>query len=155
MTTIDPTADDAPSLSETETSAAELAIPEETTGEVVTVTLDEPAALALTNRIRGSLVAAHDGLVAAFKGRAWIAMGYKSWHAYCKGEFQDAHMVRLESDQRQEIVAQMRSAGMSTRAIGSALGVSQSTVVTDTSVEQKNYLPRSRDGTESNTSRRR
>jgi IS30 family transposase len=45
--------------------------------------------------------------------------------------FADARMVRLEREQRREIVAEMRSAGMSTRAIGSALGVGNKTVARD------------------------
>ena len=51
--------DNSPILTETE--AAELPAK-----DPVTPKLDAAAARALTNRIRGALVAAHDGLVAAF-----------------------------------------------------------------------------------------
>lgn len=85
----------------------------------------------LTDRIRKTLRVGHDLIVTAFKGRAWAALGYDSWDAYCAGEFAEARMVRLDREQRREIVAEMRGAGMSTRAIASGLGVNHSTVIRD------------------------
>ena len=98
---------------------------------IPTPELDAAAARALTDRIRGSLVAAHDGLVAAFQGRAWTALDYPSWDAYCAAEFAAARMVRLDREQRREIVAELRAAGMSTRAIASGLGAPQRTIADD------------------------
>jgi hypothetical protein len=135
VTTVPTTPDNPPALAATE--AAELAIPEATTGEIVGIVLDAAAARVLTDRIRGLLTTAYQGLIAAFHGRAWAVLGYETWDAYCKAEFKDAGMVRLDPNQRREVVVELREAGMSTRAISSGLSVSQSTVVNDLSTEQK------------------
>ena len=89
-------------------------------------------ARALTDRIKDTLSVAYDALIECWQGRADQALGYESWDAYCATEFAEARMVRLARDQRQEIVAQMRSAGMSTRAIGSGLGIGAATAMRDT-----------------------
>lgn len=94
--------------------------------------LSATEARALTDRIRQTLSVGHDLIIKAFAGRAWIVLGYASWDAYCAGEFSDARMIRMDREQRREIVAEMRQAGMPTRAIGQSLGVSHRTVVTDT-----------------------
>ena len=107
---------------------AEVAIAEQSRDAVLVDDLDAAAARALTNQIRSSLTVAYDGLIAAYHGRAWIALDYDSWDAYTKAEFKDVGMVRLDPYQRQEIVKELRESGMSTRAIGSALGVSKDTV---------------------------
>lgn len=85
----------------------------------------------LTDEIRQTLRVGHDLIVKAFVGRAWTALGYESWDTYCAGEFSEARMVRLDREQRREIVAEMRQAGMSTRAIASGLGVGNKTVARD------------------------
>lgn len=69
-------------------------------------------------------------VIAAYVARDWEALGYESWDAYLDGEYGE-HRVRLPRDQRREIVAGMSAAGMSTRAIGAAVGVDQKTVVND------------------------
>lgn len=101
------------------------------TGEIVEAHLSATDARTLTDRIRGGLSVAYDGLVQAWEGRADLALGYESWDAYCAGEFTEGRMVRLDREQRREIVSSMRAAGMSTRAIGAGLGVPQSTVDRD------------------------
>lgn len=105
---------------------------------VVSVDLSAVEARELTDRIRQTLRVGHDLIVRAFEGRAWTALGYESWDAYCAGEFADARMVRLDREQRREIVAQMRDAGMSTRAIGSAIGASVGTVHQDIAATVQN-----------------
>lgn len=100
------------------------------TGEIV-AHLSAADARNLTDRIRGGLSVAYDGLVEAWSGRADLALGYESWDDYCAAEFAEGRMVRLDREQRREIVGTMREAGMSTRQIGSALGVDQKTVVND------------------------
>ena len=132
MTTVDRT----PAQHDPKT--AELAIPDQATDEVVGIVLSAHAARVLTDGIRDQLTAAYDGVIAAYHGRAWIALGYDSFDAYCKEEFKGTGMVHLSPFQRRDIVGEMREAGMSTRAISSALGVSQSTVVNDLPTEQ-NY----------------
>lgn len=100
-------------------------------GEVVEPGLTATEARDLTDEIRQTLRAGHELIIRAFKGRAWIALGYKTWDDYCAGEFNEARMVRLMPEQRREIVADLRRAGMGTKAIGSALGVSHETARTD------------------------
>jgi hypothetical protein len=101
------------------------------TGEIVDI-LDEESARAVTNRIRQCVAVAHEEIVHAYKGRAWTAMGYKSWDDYCEGEFGGARLPIPKAD-RSEVVALLRAEGMSTRAISSAVGVSVGTVHADLS----------------------
>lgn len=89
----------------------------------------------LTDEIKGALYVAWDSLINAWQGRADQALGYDCWDAYCATEFAKGRMVRLAREQRQEIVATMRSAGMSTRAISAGLGVSQRTAARDVPTE--------------------
>lgn len=113
------------------------------TGEIVAQpeTLTAEQARALTDRIRGSLAVAYDGLVDAWQGRADLALGYSSWDAYCAGEFAEGRMVRLDREQRREIVSTMRGAGMSSRAIASATGLSQPTVARDVRAGESSDSP--------------
>jgi hypothetical protein len=69
-------------------------------------------------------------IVDAAKARDDLALGYASWDAYCDGEFRSS-MLRLPRDERAEVVGQLREAGLSYRMIGSALGVSHPTVISD------------------------
>lgn len=66
-------------------------------------------------------------LVEARDGGAADLLGYKSWTAYMADVLGDAPL-RLERDARQELVAELSTAGMSTRAIAPIVGVSQKTV---------------------------
>lgn len=84
-------------------------------------------------RIRTGIVAyaqTRADIIAAYQDRDWSALGYESWDAYLDGEFSDQRL-RLSREDRQETVAVFREAGMSTRAIASAVGVNQGTVVRD------------------------
>jgi len=96
-----------------------------------TAHMSEASARSLTDEIRETLTVAYDKLVDAWRGRADLALGYESWDAYCAAEFTEARMLRPTHEQRLEIVATMRSEGMSTRAIASALGVGHKTVARD------------------------
>lgn len=93
--------------------------------------LTAAAARELTDDIRRDLSVTYSKITAAFAGRAWEALGYVSWHSYCAGEFAEARMLRMDPVQRAEISVDMRQSGMSTRAIGSALGIGKSTVDRD------------------------
>lgn len=66
-------------------------------------------------------------VIAAYAKDDWRTLGYASWDAYLDGEFGE-HRVKLPREQRREIVASMSAAGMSTRAIGAAVGTSHMTV---------------------------
>lgn len=93
---------------------------------------DETTARALTDQLRQSLAVSWELLVEAYQRRAWAALGYGSWDAYTDAELGEARL-RLPREQRREVVASMTEAGMSTRAIGSALGVADQTVRADQS----------------------
>ncbi|SBT64248.1 hypothetical protein GA0070622_1218 [Micromonospora sediminicola] len=71
----------------------------------------------------------------AWERRDWHVLGYADWQAYLDGEF-GAERLRMPTAQRQVAVEALRSAGMSQRAIGSALGVSVGTVNADLAVVQ-------------------
>ncbi|MCA1570810.1 MAG: hypothetical protein LC798_10935 [Chloroflexi bacterium] len=102
-----------------------------TASEVASRSTPEQAR-ARADRIRGNLTAAYVDVTDAWRHRDDLALGYESWDAYCAGEFTEGRMVRLDREQRREIVAAMRSEGLSTRAIGSALGICDATVRRDT-----------------------
>ncbi len=68
-------------------------------------------------------------IVSIWDGRLWRELGYESWDDFTASELSGA--PRLTVEMRQRVVAQLREAGMSTRAIGSALGVSEGTVRND------------------------
>lgn len=82
------------------------------------------------DRVKSGVERIWDDLVALYQGRAWIVLGYSSWEALCDAEL-DGARIALPRQQRQEVVCDLRGAGMSTRAIGTALGVDHKTVVND------------------------
>lgn len=90
----------------------------------------ESTARALTDQLRQSLAISWELLVEAYQRRAWAALGYESWDAYTDAELGETRL-RLPREQRREVVQSMTEAGMSVRAIGSALGVSKNTVTAD------------------------
>lgn len=97
----------------------------------IAVTLQ--AARARAARIRSGMVGYLTTLAeikAAYEERDWDTLGYGSWEAYVDSEFSEAKL-RLSPEHRQKAVAELRLAGMSTRAIGSALGVAKGTVDND------------------------
>lgn len=91
-------------------------------------TLDE--AREFVDHVRASVEDLKDWIIRAVKGRAWLALGYASWDEMCEAEF-DGAVIRLPREERREAVASLREAGLSTRAIGSALGVADQTVRAD------------------------
>lgn len=86
-------------------------------------------ARALTDEIRGRMEDIAPLVTRAFEGQAWKALGYDSWAEYVAGEF--GGPLRLGREDRQQVVTELRRAGLSTRAIGTALGVSHPTVMAD------------------------
>jgi predicted transcriptional regulator len=84
------------------------------------------------NRIKSHVNAAWDDIKTSYQLRDWVTLGYADWDAMCESEF-DGARIALPIGERQQIVADLRSEGMSTRAIGSALGVHHSTVAADIS----------------------
>jgi hypothetical protein len=91
----------------------------------------------LTEQIRSKMRAmrlsraeAVELILQAYSGQAWRALGYQSWDAYTVEEFSDVRLWRGLEDRRQW-VDDLTGRGLSSRAIGSALGVDHATVVRD------------------------
>lgn len=102
-----------------------------------TVTCTRDQAEQITGRFReaiGRVESAWNVMVAtaidAFANRVWVPLGYSDWDTYCAEEV-DTAAVRIPRDLRIEIVGQMSEAGMSSRAIGAAIGVHKDTVRND------------------------
>lgn len=100
-------------------------------------------ALALDERIDKWHEQGHKLAIDAYKGRIWLQLGYESWEAYCDTK-RHAFAPALDRDARREVVGEMRDAGMSTRAIGSALGVGDATVRRDLDTGAPNDAPAER-----------
>ena len=84
----------------------------------------------LTDTIRRDTSLLWDKLARAYTGRAWAALGYESWDDYCTNEFADCRL-RLPREDRREVVQSLTAQGLSTRAIASAIGISDGTVRND------------------------
>lgn len=89
----------------------------------------------LTKRIKTHLEALQRSLdeigeliAEAYQGRVWEPLGYTDWDTYVREEFASVSRLRLTRDERRDMVVSLRSVGMSTRAIGGALGVSHTEV---------------------------
>lgn len=78
--------------------------------------------------VNASLVELGDLITEGFERQAWKALGYDSWASMCDAE---VSVPRLTVEQRRQLVGALRSEGLSTRAIGSAIGVAKATVDRD------------------------
>jgi hypothetical protein len=108
---------------------------------VTDITRDE--AQRLTEQIRSCRNETYRLLIEAYEKQAWRALGYTSWGDYIAAEF-DADNLRLPQQARPEVVAAMREAGLSLRAIGAAVSVDETTVRRDLDqVRQHAAAPRS------------
>lgn len=61
------------------------------------------------------------------ENETWTVLGYSSWDQMREGEYADLGVVAPQSD-RPELVARLREQGLTQKAIGDTLGVSESTV---------------------------
>lgn len=93
----------------------------------------EQEARALTDRIKVAVEGTWLLIQEAYTSRAWAALGYETWDAYCTAEFGTTRL-RLPREERQEVVASLRESGLSVRAIASATGNSTRTVQKDLQV---------------------
>lgn len=91
------------------------------------------------DRIREGLAGLAPDILAAWQAEDWKTLGYSSWSDYVVGEF--GGPLRLGRSERKQIVAQMSEAGMSTRAIGTTLGVTHPTVIEDLRSDVGRNLP--------------
>jgi len=86
----------------------------------------------------------------AYEQRDWEALGYDSWQEYIDGEF-SAERLRIAFAYREKAIADLRLAGLSTRAIAPVVGVSKNTVARQVSqdgtpepvqgIDGKSYSP--------------
>lgn len=85
------------------------------------------AARDLTDQIKTGMESVYHLIRAAYRRRAWAALGYGSWDEYVTREFGNLHL-RPPLEERQSVVLSLREAGMSTRAIATATQLSARTV---------------------------
>lgn len=93
--------------------------------------LDVARARRLTKQLREALAGALELLQEVFDGRAWEALDYPTWEAYCAAELPELAKLRLPLEERRAAVATLRGRGMSLRAIAAPLGLSPNTVKAD------------------------
>ncbi|TXS13392.1 hypothetical protein EAO71_35755, partial [Streptomyces sp. ms191] len=104
--------------------------------EIVLPTQEQ--ARTLTDRIKIAVEGTWLLIQEAYTTRAWAALGYGTWDAYCNAEFGTARL-RLPRKERQEVVASLRDSGLSTRAIASATGMDQKTVRNDLAASGEDF----------------
>lgn len=100
------------------------------TGEILArgpVDLDAVSARDLTDRIKVAIEGSWLLVKQAYEQRAWVSLGYVSWDEYCTREFGSSRL-RLPAEERDEVVASLRSSGLSVRAIAAATGIGVGTV---------------------------
>ncbi|SCL43200.1 hypothetical protein GA0074692_6761 [Micromonospora pallida] len=92
----------------------------------------EPVARARAERIRRGLqewLETVQEIALAWERRDWEVLGYATWDDYVDQEI--GAQLRLPEVHRRQAVTALRQVHMSTRAIGTALGISHSTVARD------------------------
>jgi predicted XRE-type DNA-binding protein len=99
--------------------------------------LTREEAVAVTGQIREAAVVfseawagAEEAVRRAYEGRAWQALGYGTWEAYCQGEFSQTRLFRTV-EERRDRSARLAKAGLSSRAIGALLGIGSATARRD------------------------
>lgn len=80
-----------------------------------------------TEELKGDYGALRSKIDAAWRGRIWTAMGYASWQDYLDAEFVDV-TLRPPKELEQQVITELRAAGMSTRGIAAATEFSEATV---------------------------
>lgn len=102
-----------------------------TTRQKAPCILTEVGARRLTARIRDALAVADDLLAQAYQGRAWEALGYDSWPAYCAGELPELRFLKLRAEARRERVRALRNEGATIPDVVAATGSSLGTIHRD------------------------
>jgi hypothetical protein len=101
--------------------------------------LDKATARGLVDKITASLDEIRDAIIQLWDGKGWITLGYPSLQDLCEAEFR--MKLQLPTTERISVVHDLTGHGLSTRAIGSALGISQSTVTRDRRSGEPNDSP--------------
>ncbi|WP_454859075.1 hypothetical protein [Promicromonospora soli] len=83
----------------------------------------------LVAEVRAELEAIAPKVTRLYQGRAWVAMGYGTWAELCTAEFQGG--LDLAAKPRRQLVGELMSEGMSTRAVAEVVGVDAKTVRND------------------------
>lgn len=96
--------------------------------DVTSISPDE--ARALTDRIKVAVEGTWQLIREAYTTRAWASLGYETWDAYCAAEFGTSRLA-LPREERREVVASLREAGLSVRAIAAATATPRETVRRD------------------------
>lgn len=99
--------------------------------EIIEPDLTAVEARSLTDNIRTALQEVWPLFIRAYRGRAWLALGYASWEQYCDTEMAGVRPSIETREQRREIVGDLRQAGMSQDAIASSLALSRKVVRDD------------------------
>ena len=73
----------------------------------------------------------------AWEGKAWKALGYDTWDAYCKGEFKVYSLSRKQQGELNRFL--QVDLGMSGRAAASATGTSTPTAIKDAEPTVKDF----------------
>ena len=108
-------------------------------GEIpVLIDMNADEAREITEAIKAAVEQLWALVVNAYNRRAWLALNYPTWDDYCAKEFRTAALA-VPREERPEVVRSLREAGLSQRAIASAMGVSQSTVRDDIAELSSNY----------------
>lgn len=95
--------------------------------EVEKPLLSEAEARARTDALKRSLEAMWEEAVELYERKVWFSLGYSSWQEYRTSEFDSDHLAVPRSE-RPQVVAMLREAGMSQRAIAATVNVDQATV---------------------------
>ncbi|MGP5098358.1 hypothetical protein ACTXJ1_10100 [Brachybacterium alimentarium] len=84
----------------------------------------------ITDEIKGDLDAIWEKVKIAWHGKAWKALGHKTWDDYCATEFRGAGLA-LPREDRPEVVRSLAQSGLSIKGIASATGADRNTVRKD------------------------
>lgn len=87
----------------------------------------EDEARELTHEIIGDYGSLQMKIATAWRGRIWLALDYESWQDYLDSEFRNISL-RPPKELEDQVISELRAAGMSTRGIASATEISQKTV---------------------------
>lgn len=90
-------------------------------------TFSEDEAREFTDEIKGDYGSLQMKIATAWRGRIWFALDYESWQDYLDAEFRDISL-RPPKELEDQVISELRAAGMSTRGIASATELSQKTV---------------------------
>lgn len=97
--------------------------------------LDASKSRELTRQIKVALEHSYTLIIAAYRGRAWLAMGYSTWDGYCQGEFGNL-ALQPPREERREVIMSLRDAGMSVRAIAAGTDLSKSMIAREIRLDE-------------------